>query len=223
MGFTLITSISQNGAAAATTTTSGVDTTASDLFVMVASFYAGSDIAASDSNGNTWVTVGYSSAGPNNRGTVIFYSVPTVVGAGNTFTASGTTPGAGIKVFAYSGVDTINPLDTFTTGYQSATGSVTVGPSTPLTANSLAITGGTQYQSTGNSIGGSFSTSTFVSGATGFGIGGGSSAIIQSGGPSAITANWSFSGGTGADPNGVLAIFRPFVPSVRSGNFFPIM
>lgn len=140
-----------------TATTAAIDTTGANLLAAVIVDYDGvtSTIAdASDSKANTWTPLTTRKTVGDERVT-IWYSVPTSVGSGHTFTASraGTFPS--IHVVAATGA-LATPFDVengaTTTGTTIQPGSIT-----PSTNGTLIITGvAASNEATGFSIGSGF-------------------------------------------------------------------
>jgi len=121
-------------------TTSGINTTGSNLIVVVQSCYTGASTTPtlSDSNSNSWTLVRYDITGssPQYQGTAIFYCYSPVVGSGHTFTAN---TYSSIGVVALSGAIS-SPLDQ-QNGLGSAGGATIIQPGsiTPSINNEFVI------------------------------------------------------------------------------------
>jgi len=111
-------------------TTSGANTTGATLIVAsVTNFSASAPTTPTDSKGNTWtpLTDRVSGTTLHNR---LFYTVPTSVGSGHTFTDTDTGDFPGMTVLAFSGTAASSPFDvqnggTTTSGTTLASGSIT--------------------------------------------------------------------------------------------------
>lgn len=131
-------------------TSPSMNTTGADIIILNLSAYnSASGITVSDSKSCTWHPLMSQS---NNLGTgeynQIFYasqgadSGTFAVGAGHTFTASGSNMYCSFEIAAYSGSDTTaDPLDKQTGSGQSVYGSVTDGPITPTNNGALIVHG----------------------------------------------------------------------------------
>jgi hypothetical protein len=118
-------------------TSPGVDTTGASLLV-VSYAYANATPTLSDSNGNTWGTARlYAPFGP---ASTLRYAWNPTVGAGHTFTLTGTDCFASGQLSAFSGVDTsADPFDQSNEGLSFGSTSVTLGSVTPTTDGQLVI------------------------------------------------------------------------------------
>ena len=84
------------------TTTAAIDTTGADLIVVAIPRYVpGTAPTPSDSKGNSWTPLTLYS--DSSYGVRLYYSVPTTVGSGHTFTATGADSFAAIGAVAVSG------------------------------------------------------------------------------------------------------------------------
>lgn len=121
-------------------TTAGINTTGANLIVLA---IAGTGtMTVSDSNGNTWTAcTNYSGSG----GEVVrlYYCYSPTVGAGHTFTVSGTSTYSVIEVSAWSGAAT-SPLDQQNGANNSST-TIQPGSITPAQNNELVITAVNYY------------------------------------------------------------------------------
>lgn len=119
-------------------TTGTLDTTGATLLVLVLSNYNAVATTISDSKGNTWTALtGFNQA--SNAHCRIYWSVPTSVGSGHTFTASSTAGYPSISVSAFSGPVRTSPAD-----QQNGAGgasALSVGSVTPTEDNELLVTG----------------------------------------------------------------------------------
>lgn len=136
MSYTYLGSTKGNGLADAVT--SPLDTTGANFLVAVVACADTYNTTPTDSKGNTWVQApsSYSHNQPRVR---VFYSLPTSVGTGHTFTAPGSVVGT-IMVAAFSGAKTVSPLDQ-QNGAQSYAISISTGQITPTEDDCLIIAG----------------------------------------------------------------------------------
>lgn len=99
---THVTAAGLNGA-----TSGSIDTTGASLLVIAVAY--GGTITVSDSKSNTWTALTeYANSGQKQR---IYYAANPTVGAGHTFTVSGTGVVAAFAASSWSGVDTTSPFD----------------------------------------------------------------------------------------------------------------
>lgn len=139
--FTLLASVSAGSSDGDSVTTGSIDTTGADLLVLIASVdWAVSTPTISDSKGNTWTRIVQGTSSGALR-CDIWYSIPTSVGSGHTFTQSDTSSFGAIAVSAYSGSNA-SPVDQSNTGDGNAgANSIQVNGVTPTQDNELVITG----------------------------------------------------------------------------------
>lgn len=91
-------------------TTAAIDTTGADFLIIFSSDYsAAAARVISDNKGNTWNALTDVSTGASTRGR-IYWSKPTSVGVGHTFSNSGTTGFPSIFVAAFKNVN-VTPFD----------------------------------------------------------------------------------------------------------------
>lgn len=151
MAFSLVGHVKAQSTNTTGVTTGTLDTTGADLLVLVLSDFAGGARGTiSDSKGNSWTPL-TSRTSVGNRRVTIFYSLPTTVGSGHTFTSTG---GAGadfpaIAITAWSGrvggVFDVENGAIDDSGSTLATGSVT-----PAFDNALIISGWSGDGTTGS-------------------------------------------------------------------------
>src|SRR4051794_24890452 len=120
MAFALIAHAAANGNNSVATT-GGIDTTGAGLLVAAVATYSGS-ATVSDSKGNTWSPLTRYGAGGNKI--QMFWSPPSTVGAGHTFTATSAGFSATIAVAAYSG-QAATPFDAESGAAADSPGSIT--------------------------------------------------------------------------------------------------
>lgn len=119
-------------------TTDPIDTTGANLIVIGFSYYPGSGGGTlSDSKGNTWTPAFIEFTIGNNRFAMYYCAAPTV-GAGHTFSFSGTTY-PGITVSAWSGLAG-SPFDAAVTNSSTSSATVSTGSITPAQADTLFVT-----------------------------------------------------------------------------------
>lgn len=139
MAYTHLVSTAKESADTNSVTTNAVDTSGADLLVVECAFLSFTSPTFSDSKGNTW-------NGPlsHDSGTSVsqlFWTKPTSVGSGHTFTLSGTACFPSIAASAFSG-SSASPLDQ-TNGAQGSGGlnNLQTGSVTPGEDNELIVTG----------------------------------------------------------------------------------
>lgn len=133
------TAVSAGSADKNTVTTSAVDTTGADFIVLVRSDFGASRAAVSDSKGNSWNALTATSNASTGTCT-IFWSRPTSVGSGHTFTATQANSFPTLSVLAFSG-GINSPVDQQNGATASAATSVQTGSVTPSDSNQLIIAG----------------------------------------------------------------------------------
>lgn len=129
-------------------TTAAIDTTGADTIFVVMGQKSGGTSTLSDSKSNTWnALTTYVEASTQ---VTIYWSRPSSVGAGHTFTSTGVGFGPAICVGAFSG-GAVNPFDTGKdNGNTGAASPVSTGSITPSVDNEIIIVGGsTQADVTG--------------------------------------------------------------------------
>ncbi len=120
-------------------TTSAIDTTGADLLIAVLASFSGSGSPTiSDSNGNSWNYLTLTIESPLRMR--LAWCVPTVVGAGHTFTVTGGSSFPDISVAAFSGANA-TPADQENGNSTAAGTSLSTGSITPSENNELIITG----------------------------------------------------------------------------------
>lgn len=193
-------------------TTNAVDTTGANLLVAVPVSYQPSFTSGTvtDSKGNSWtaLTVKFSGVGRVR----IFYSVPTSVGSGHTFTydGDGGTPFPSLYVVAASGAHA--------TPYESENGATTTGTSlqpgsvTPAEDGCLVITGLSSVGGNSQTIDGGFTRlQVDINGGNNLAAAG---AYLIQGTAGAVNPTWSWSGSN--DGAAVVAVFKP---AATAGSF----
>lgn len=188
MAIALVANAKSNGGA-----TGAIDTTGASLIVAAISGFGGSGFPTiTDSKSNTWT--GLTAQGFSGTLMKMFYTVPSSVGSGHTFTP-GTASFPAICVAAFSGVHA-TPFDQ-ENGATGSGGSVSTGSVTPSEDNELVITGLGWYPAGAVSINGGFTISDQENYAAGVNIGAALAYLIQT---SAAAANpaWSHAGFTDA-------------------------
>lgn len=93
-----------------TATTAAINTTGASLIVLVVTGYNTSGVTPTDSAGNTWTGLTHY-ANASLRGCRIWYCVNPTTSASHTFTASQSYGGPAIVARAFSGTETVSPLD----------------------------------------------------------------------------------------------------------------
>lgn len=143
-------------------TTAAYDTAGADLIVAVVSdFSAGSRAVVTDSKSNTWTGLTSSQSGTNGRNT-IWWTSPTSVGSGHTFTATGTNTSPTINVLAFSG-SVASPFDVENGAVQAFGSTLATGTVTPSKTDEVLIAGFTSDAAAGSlAINGGFVITTQV-------------------------------------------------------------
>ncbi len=141
MAITRIATVTASSAAGSSITSGAIDTTGANFLVFVlAEATTASEMTVSDSKGNTWNGLTSQSAGQVR--VRIFWSTPTSVGSGHTFTATtvdgDTFPAIGVS--AYSGVKASSPFDQ-QNGATNTSSTIATGNVTPTEDNELIISG----------------------------------------------------------------------------------
>lgn len=189
-------------------TSAGIDTTSANLIIISGSTATvGPTVNCSDSYGNTWTAISEIVGG--SRGLRVWYCLNPTVGAGHTFTLSGTAIYTGIRVQAFSGVDTAAGIDqTNSAGVGTGGTSYQPGSITPTTGGSLIVSA---VLATGTSFsvnsGLSAVASDYVGGAS---IGGAQGYLVQ---PTAAAINPTWSWTSSSVRAAWIASFKPLVPS----------
>lgn len=117
--------------------TDAIDTTGATLIVLsIARDENASQINLTDSKSNTWNLLGYISQGATRN--MLFYSIPTSVGSGHTFSNTGTTNFSSIAVAAFSGNAPFIITDVLSKAAASAT-TVAPGSITPTQDSELIV------------------------------------------------------------------------------------
>ena len=120
-----------------TVTTAAVDTTGADLIVAVVSDFGTTRATFSDSKGNAWTPLPTTQLGTS-AACRIFWTRPTSIGSGHTFTATQTNSFPSINVLAFSGGAT-SPVDQQNGATFSAVTSAQPGSITPTENNELVV------------------------------------------------------------------------------------
>ncbi len=138
MAFSLIASASAASPDGNGVTTGAVDTTGADLLIINVGYYFPlGPVTVSDSKGNSWSAL--TAYGFSGGATNLFWSKPTSVGAGHTFSSNVSTTFPSIEVMAFSGSHA-TPLDQATGAFDSVH-TLQPGTITPTQDNELVITG----------------------------------------------------------------------------------
>ena len=128
-------------------TTTPIDTTdANFITIVVTSFDSTTaNIAISDSKGNMWTSSAFTGNGGNQGKPLFWHCLNPIVGAGHTFTATGTVDGTdSIAAIAFSGVTSgapENPLSNNFNSANSASFTVATAPQTPASTNDILVAG----------------------------------------------------------------------------------
>lgn len=179
-------------------TSSGINTTGANFGVIAASFFSGTT-TVSDSLGNSWNALSVYAEG--NCKIQLWWSILTSVGAGHTFSITGSAGSVGVVTF--SGVNAV-PFDSENGNNSSGSGSIQPGSVTPSLDGSVLVTGLDNFTATTPSINGGFTS--FGAGYAGGTLGGGIAYLIQT---SAAAANptWTYSSANIEAAS--IAVFKP--------------
>lgn len=185
-----------SGSGANTFTSSGVDTSGSNLLVVVVSGNAAAG-TLSDSNSNTWSPLTAHSDGANQ--VQISYAKNATVGTGHTFTMTGSSIFTSICVLAFSGADTTAPFDqengTQGGGFDNTNflpGSITPGSNNEVVVSGVSFNN-TQTMSVNSGL--AITDQVNFTGGTNYGCAG---AYIVQGTAAAINPQWTMTAPTTA-------------------------
>jgi hypothetical protein len=134
MAYNPIGSISASGNGSITT--GSLDTTGADLLIIGLAIDDAYNTAPTDSKGNTWTQAPNTYTQTNVR-VRLWYSIPTSVGSGHTFSA-GTSPFGSLFAAAFSGGKQTSPADQ-QNGANGFVGTIQPGSITPTEDNELII------------------------------------------------------------------------------------
>lgn len=185
------------------TTTSAIDTTGADFLIVCLSYLTSSAPALSDSKSNSWTGLTISSSVSGS--TKIFYSVPTSVGSGHTFTATTGNFFGTISAAAFSGALQSGPFDQENGANNSSTTTLATGSVTPSVANELIIASPMCTNGRTFTIDSSFSITTQANGGASD-FSGGIAYLIQTS-ASAVNPTWTQSG-SAAQMAAAIATFK---------------
>lgn len=143
-------------------TTAAINTTGANFLIVTITEFGGTPAAPTDSKSNSWT--GLTDRVNGSIHVKMFFSIPSSVGTGHTFTISSSGRFPGMTAAAFSGVVQTSPLDV-ENGAGAATTSVATGSITPAAVNSLLVTScGTNTTSTNCTVNSGFSTPVGVQG-----------------------------------------------------------
>lgn len=139
-------------------TSGSLNTTASDLLIVVCAFdgFGGTGLSLSDSKTNTWTAITPDQGGAYYQALRIYYAKNPTVGTGHTFSFGSTGSAASMYIGAFSGADLTLPKDQQNGNAQDAVTSLATGSITPTTDNQLVVAGLATPDPTTVGIGGSF-------------------------------------------------------------------
>jgi hypothetical protein len=163
-------------------TTPALDTSGANLLVVVVGLNA--DVAATmaDSKSNSWSIAVQQTGGFAASREIIFYSTPTVVGTGHTFTITVVSSAPAIEILAFSGAAASSPLDQINSASGNFVSTIQPGSVTPTADAQVVVAGATMGDFSPNStlsINGGFTISDQISAAGGAHTGGGAAYLIQ--------------------------------------------
>ena len=217
MAIALVTSTSVGGSSSGNTT-SAIDTTGSNLLVLVLTYYGTSVPVISDNKSNVWIAL-TDKGSVSLRHTCIYYCASPVVGTGHTFTMAMVASYPTLHVAAFSGAharpfDVENGTDG---GAGTATSQVT-GNVTPAQSNCLVIAG-VANEGSAMSIDSSFSLLTSLNNSPGLNIGGALAYQIQTT-PTYRNPAWAWT--TASYNSAVIAVFRAAPAAGLTKNYYAI-
>lgn len=194
--------------------TGAIDTTGATLLVVIVSDFTGVSAAApTDSKSNSWT--GLTAKTQGNVRTAIFYSVPTSVGSGHTFTYASIGGFPAIAVLAFSGSKSSSPFDVENGAVSAAATSRTTGSILPTEDSEVLVAGLGLAAVTGSpSIDGGFTKADEEIFGAGNNFGLASAYLIQT---TAGAANPAWSWSTAVDDAAVIASFK--VAAVATGGY----
>jgi hypothetical protein len=190
-------------AAANSPVTSAIDTSGANLIVVVVSQFSGAAIGTlSDSKSNTWTPLTAQTS--TNAYTQTFYAASPTVGAGHTFTFTGSGIFGAIAVQAWSNANAV-PFNVqngaVVTSTSLATGSVTPGQNNSLLVAALSSADTGVY-----AIDSGFTISDQIADVGGVNLGIGMASLVQ-GSAAAVNATWSWA--TTANAAVAISAFKP--------------
>ena len=208
MAYALIANTSKASPDHLAITTDPINTTNANLLIIVDSCDVSAPATPTDSKSNSWTGL-TAKIGTNNY-LRIWYSIPTSVGAGHTFTSNSTF--ASVTAMAFSGAAASSVYDGQETGAVNNVGSTSLatGAITPSQDNCLVITGhGEEGASVGQAVDSGFATIDATYYSTGIGgaaYGGGGSWKVQTTPAASVNPTWSW---TTTNPStAVIASFK---------------
>jgi hypothetical protein len=183
-------------------TSAGIDTTGASLLIIHGATFA-SATGVSDSKGNTWTALTEHSR--SQRFSRIWYVTNPTVGAGHTFTISGTGIYPHLAAAAFSGADTASPFDQENGANAAAATSIQTGSVTPTTNDQLIIAGVVGFDTNAPTINLSFTTTDTEATDGSTKMMGGLAYLIQTS-AAAVNPTWSW---VGSDPSAAsIATFK---------------
>lgn len=202
--FSLI--VHTSAAAASSPATSAVNTTGANLLIVaVSQFAAAAAGSLGDSKSNTWSPLTTQTTSVTTYSKMFYCAGPTV-GAGHTFTYTGSSIFAAIAVQAWSGANVTQPDVQNGVNNGSSVTSQQVGSVTPSANNFLIVSGvslGTN--TTAYAIDSSFTKSDEIdyTGGTNIGVG---MAYLKQGTAAAVNPTWSWA--TSSEVSATIAVFK---------------
>lgn len=132
-------------------TTTGIDTTGAALLVAAVMEEVGTTSSVSDSKGNTWVPLTAAVEAVTGLRVRLWYSIPTSVGSGHTFTVSTSVHFPGVWFAGFSATNPV-PLDVESAGATQTSGTtIQPGSASPRASTELFITAFTRSGANGES------------------------------------------------------------------------
>lgn len=199
-------------------TTPGMDTTGATFLVAMVSNYSGGIPTFSDAYGNTWIPLTLQGSGGGHAYGQLYYCAAPSVGAGHTFSASGTSTFPTVTALAFSANKTLHleqQAGAFTTDNG---GSTTVAPGSisPARSGELIISGATGSVSATSisSVSGGMTLPTSVASDGTTHVAGGIAYLFQTPGAS-INPTWTF----GSASNQLVAAVASFAVPLTAGMF----
>lgn len=188
-GFSLISYTGATSPDANTVSTSEIDTTGANLFVVIASSYQFADAPIlTDNKGNIWNALTLYQFGGNIQ---MFYCANGLAGNNHIFTLTGTGSNPSIAIASFSG-SSASPFD-LENGNGAAGASLSTGTITPSVNNNLIITGLNSLSGTNGTINSGFSLLYYAGSVAGKSFGIGLAYLIQSS-ASSINPTWTDTG-----------------------------
>lgn len=186
-------------------TTSSIDTTGATLLVVLISEYLGAvGFSLSDSKGNSWTGLTQKTASSVAQ-CRIYYTIPTSVGSGHTFTYSGAGGYPVIMVMAFSGTKATAAFDVENGATTSSGTTLQPGSVTPSENNEVVVTVVSENNGSTPTIDSGYTATDTAAAVGGTCTQGGAAYIVQT---SAAATNPTWTIGASSDIAAAIATFK---------------